>query len=109
MNSGRYSECDGYGEAPWNWNWQPPLEENPSEIAAESHAAVCQATFRVPFFNFVKYAIEQARFLIIYSMVYVMFAITFGRDNKIAPPTQEIYVEVEKVSKHRNPLKRRTD
>ncbi|PVH69521.1 hypothetical protein DL98DRAFT_171033 [Cadophora sp. DSE1049] len=47
----------GCGEAPWDWNWYPPLEGIPSEIAAEFHATVCQAIFRIPFSDFVKCAL----------------------------------------------------
>ena len=101
-----------YSGAPWDWNWRPPLEGMPSKIAADFHATVCQAIFRIPFSDFVKYALgytTQARFL-----NSLLDDICDVRDNlrtefQDRPRIQEIYVEVEKVSKHRNPLKRRTD
>ena len=55
-----------YSGSPWDWNWRPPLEGIPSEIAADFHATVCQAIFRIPFSDFVKYALgytTKARFL----------------------------------------------
>ena len=47
----------GYGEPPWDWNWQPPLLGTASKIADEFHAAVCRAVFRIPFIDFVKWAL----------------------------------------------------
>ena len=47
----------GCGEPLWDWDWQPPLEGIPSEIAAEFHATVCQAIFRIPYSDFVKCAL----------------------------------------------------
>jgi hypothetical protein len=46
-----------YSESPWDPNWQPPFEGSLSEIAAEFHATVCLAIFRVPFLDFVKYVL----------------------------------------------------
>ena len=101
-----------YSGSPWDWNWRPPLEGVPSKIAADFHATVCQAIFRIPFSDFVKYALgytTKARFL-----NNLLDGVCDIRDNlrteyRNCPSIQDIYVEVEKVSKHRNPLKRRTD
>ena len=101
-----------YSGSPWDWNWRPPLEGVPSKIAADIHATVCQAIFRIPFSDFVKYALgytTKARFL-----NNLLDGVCDIRDNlrteyRNCPSIQDIYVEVEKVSKHRNPLKRRTD
>ena len=98
----------GYGEAPWNWNWQPPLEGIPSEIAAEFHAAVCQAVFRIPFSDFVKSALgynTKAHFL--NSLVDAVCDVraNLRTEYQGCPRTQEIYVEVEKVSKHGSRVK----
>jgi len=102
----------GCGEAPWDWNWHPPLEGIPSEIAAKFHATVCQAIFRIPFSDFVKCALgysTKAHFL--NSLV---DAVCDVRENlrteyQDRPRIQEIYVKVEKVSKHGSPSKPRTD
>ena len=102
----------GYGEAPWDWNWHPPLEGIPSEIAAKFHATVCQAIFRIPFSDFVKCALgysTKAHFL--NSLVDAVCDVrnNLRTEYQDRPRIQEIYVEVEKVSKHERPLKRRTD
>ena len=93
----------GYGEAPWNWNWQPPLEGIPSEIAAEFHAAVSQATFRIPFFDFVKYALgytTKACFLNNLLDGVCDIRDKLRREFVNHPQVKEIYVTVEKVSKY---------
>ena len=98
----------GCGEAPWDWNWHPTLEGVPSEIAAEFHAAVCQAVFRIPFSDFVKSALgynTKAHFL--NSLVDAVCDVraNLRTEYQGCPRTQEIYVEVEKVSKHGSRVK----
>jgi len=102
----------GCGEAPWDWNWHPPLEGIPSEIAAEFHATVCQAIFRLPFSDFVKCALGYSTKA--QCLNSLLDAVCDVRDNlrteyQGRPRIQEIYSKVEKVSKHGSPLKRRTD
>jgi hypothetical protein len=46
-----------YSESLWDLDWQLLFEGSPSEIAAEFHATICRAIFRVPFFDFVKYTL----------------------------------------------------
>ncbi|PVH76118.1 hypothetical protein DL98DRAFT_657703 [Cadophora sp. DSE1049] len=89
-----------YNGSPWDWNWRPPLEGMPSKIAADFYATVCQAVFRIPFSDFVKYALgytTKARFL-----NNLLDDVCDVRDNlrteyQDRPRIQEIYVEVEKA------------
>jgi len=93
----------GCGKAPWNWNWEPPLEGIPSEIAAEFHATVCQAIFRIPFSDFVKFALEYStRAPSLDSLLSDVCDVrdSLRRAYQDRPKVQEIYVEVEKVSRH---------
>ncbi|KAL2063213.1 hypothetical protein VTL71DRAFT_5017 [Oculimacula yallundae] len=93
----------GYGEAPWDWNWHPPLEGIPSEIATEFHTTVCQAIFRIPFSDFVKCALRystKAHFL--KNLVDAVYDV---RDNlrteyQDRPGIQGIYVEALKQRHH---------
>ncbi len=90
-------------ESPWDPNWQPPFEGSPSEIAAEFHATVCLAIFRVPFFDFVKYALGYN--MKAHSLVSLLHAVCDVRDGlrtafQDRPMTRDIYTEVEKVSEH---------
>ncbi|KAH6672618.1 hypothetical protein B0J14DRAFT_77801 [Halenospora varia] len=102
----------GYSEPPWNWNWQPPLEGVPSEIAADFHATVCRAIFRVPFFDFVKCALgysTKAHF--VGSLLHAACNVRDGlrRTFQERPWTKDIYIEVEKASKHGDPSRRSTN
>ncbi|KAH6694379.1 hypothetical protein BKA61DRAFT_711986 [Leptodontidium sp. MPI-SDFR-AT-0119] len=95
----------GCGKAPWNWNWQPPLEGIPSEIAAELHATVCQAIFRIPFSDFVKFALEYSTRAP--SLNNLLSAVCDVRDSlrrayQDRPKVQEIYVKVEKALKQQH-------
>ncbi|CZT53336.1 uncharacterized protein RSE6_14830 [Rhynchosporium secalis] len=94
-----------YSRSPWDWNWQPPLEGTPSQIAAEFHAALCQAIFRIPFSDFVKYALgytTKARFL-----NNLLDGVCDIRDKLRTefsghPQIEEIYIDIEKVLKQRH-------
>ena len=89
----------GYSGSPWDWNWRPPLEGMPSRITADFHATVCQVIFRISFSDFVKYALgytTQARFLTVYSIIYAMYAITFGRNSKIALGYRRFILKLKK-------------
>jgi len=89
-------------ESPWDWNWHPPLEGIPSEIAAEFHATVCQAVFRIPFSNFVKYALgytTKARFLNNLLDGICDIRDELRREFVGRPQVKEFYFAVEKVSK----------
>jgi hypothetical protein len=95
----------GYCESPWDWNWQPPLEGVPSEIAAEFHAVACRAIFRVPFFDFVQCALGYSGKAQSASLLYAVSDVRDGlrRAFQARPSTREIYLKVEKVRKRRNP------
>jgi len=89
-------------ESPWDWNWHPPLEGIPSEIAAEFHATVCQAVFRIPFSNFVKYALgytTKARFLNNLLDGVCDIRDELRREFMGRPRVKEFYFAVEKVNK----------
>ncbi|KAH7330027.1 hypothetical protein BKA65DRAFT_480193 [Rhexocercosporidium sp. MPI-PUGE-AT-0058] len=94
-----------YSESPWDWNWYPPLEGIPSEIAAEFHATVCQAIFRIPFSDFVKYALgytTKARFL-----NNLLHGVCDRRDKLRTefldrPQMKEIYIDIEKALKQQH-------
>lgn len=90
----------GYGKPPWDSNWRPPLEGIPSEIAAELHMIVYRAIFRIPFSDFVKYALRYNTTG--YYLDSLLYAICDVRDGLQAafqgrPGIKDIYVEVEKV------------
>ena len=100
MSSGERSKCHGYSESPWDSNWQPLLEGIPSEIAAEFHATVCRAIFRIPFFDFVKYALgynTKGHFLgsLLHAVCDVRDSLRTAFQDR--PGTKDIYVEVEKA------------
>ena len=92
-----------YSGSPWDWNWRPPLEGIPSEIAADFHATVCQAIFRIPFSDFVEYALgytTKARFL-----SNLLDGVCDIRDKLRTefldrPQIKEIYIDIEKVSRY---------
>ena len=91
----------GGGRAPWNWDWEAPLEGTPSEIAAEVHATVCQAIFRIPFSDFVKYALGYSTKALFLNSL--LGAVCDVRDSlqtvyQDHPKMLETYVEVESVS-----------
>lgn len=89
----------GYGEPPWDWNWQPPLSGTASKIADELQAAVCRAVFRVPFLGLIKWALGYNAF-----HVRSLFdAVCNVRDSLRravldAPGTEDTFAQVEKVS-----------
>ncbi|XMA13634.1 hypothetical protein WAI453_006425 [Rhynchosporium graminicola] len=88
----------GCDETPWDRDWHPPLEGNPSEIAAEFHATVCQAVFRVPFSDLVRYALGYSTKA--HSLNNLLDAVcnvrdTLRRQYHNHPGTKEIYVAVE--------------
>jgi hypothetical protein len=90
----------GYGKPPWDSNWQPPLEGIPSEIAAEFHVIICRAIFRIPFSDFVKYALGYNTTG--YHLGSLLHAVCDVRDGlrtafQGRPGIKDIYVEVEKV------------
>ncbi|KAH9222499.1 hypothetical protein DL95DRAFT_380814 [Leptodontidium sp. 2 PMI_412] len=60
-------------ESPWDPDWQPPFKGSPSEVAAEFHATVCRAIFRVPFFDFGKDALRYN--MKTYSLVSLLHAV----------------------------------
>ena len=96
------------GGSPWDVNWQPPLEGSPSEIAAEFHATVCRAIFRVPFSDFVKYALGYNTKAI--SLMSILLAVCDVRDSlrttfQDCPMIKDMYTEVEKVSEYGDPLR----
>ncbi|KAH6667184.1 hypothetical protein B0J14DRAFT_704750 [Halenospora varia] len=95
----------GYSESPWNWNWQPPLKGVPSKIAADFHATVCCAIFRVPFFDFVKCALgynTKAHF--VRSLLHAACDVRDGLRTEFQdrPRTKDIYIEVEKALEQRH-------
>lgn len=91
----------GY-RAPWDWNWQPPLSGDPSKIADDFHAAVCRAVFRVPLFNFVRYALGYSKALSIESLLIATRDVRTSLQSKFQhrPETKDTYIKVEKVSEH---------
>jgi len=90
----------GYGESPWDWNWQSPLSGTPSEIANEFHSAISRAIFRVPFFDFVKYTLGYSNALFVKSLISAVCDVrdSLQREIQHSPHTKDIYLEVEKVS-----------
>ncbi|KAE8441390.1 hypothetical protein EG329_005017 [Mollisiaceae sp. DMI_Dod_QoI] len=85
---------------------QMPFEYRiPSEIAAEFHATVCQAIFRVPFSDFVKYALgytTKARFL-----TNLLHGVCDRRDKLRSefldrPQIKKIYIDIEKALKQQH-------
>jgi hypothetical protein len=90
----------GY-DAPWDWNWQPPLSGNPYEIAAEFHAAVSRAVFRIPLLDFVKYALGyDTKALFVKSLFDATRDVcdSLQRAFRDHPTAREIYNDVEQVS-----------
>lgn len=89
----------GYGESPWDWNWQSPLLGTASEIADKFHAAVCRAVFRIPFLDFVKWALGSDA-LFVGSLFNTVCDVCDRLQSEIAsiPGRKNVYVEVEKVS-----------
>lgn len=89
----------GYGESPWNWNWEPPHAGTASEIAVEFHAAVCRAVFRIPFLDFVKWSLGY-RAPFVTSLFNAVCDVRDRLERTILDVrgTKEIYLEVEKVS-----------
>ncbi|PVH70799.1 hypothetical protein DL98DRAFT_124038 [Cadophora sp. DSE1049] len=91
----------GCGEIPWDRDWHLPLEGSASEIAAKIHAAVCQAVFRIPFSDLVKYALGYStRATSLNSLLDAVCDVrdTFRKKYRSHPGTQGIYIEVEAVS-----------
>jgi hypothetical protein len=88
----------GYGESPWDWDWQPPLSGIASEIADEVHMAVCRAVFRVPFLDFVKWALGSDA-LFIRSLFNAIRDVRdrLQREIRDIPRTKDIYFKVQKV------------
>jgi hypothetical protein len=91
----------GY-RAPWDWNWQLPLSGDPRKIADDFHAAVCRAVFRVPLFDFVKCALGYSKALFIESLLNAVRDVRTSLQSAFRdrPETKDIYIKVEKVSKH---------
>jgi hypothetical protein len=89
----------GYGGAPWDWNWQPPLSGIASEIADEFHMAVCRAVFRIAFLDFVKWALGCDA-LFIRSLFNAVRDVRnrLQREIQDSPGTKDIYLKVQKVS-----------
>jgi hypothetical protein len=95
----------GYGKSPWDPNWEPPFQGSSSEIATEFHATVCRAIFRVPFFDFVKYALGyNMKVRLFMSLLHAVCDVRDGLRTTFQgrPMTRDIYVEVEQVSEHRH-------
>lgn len=93
----------GYGKPLWNWNWRVPLEGIPSEIAAEFHAAVCQAIFRIPLSDFVDCALGYNTKVESLDKLFVAVCKvrhSLRTEYERHPGTMDTYVEVEKVSRH---------
>ncbi|KAL5313257.1 hypothetical protein ACEPPN_018990 [Leptodophora sp. 'Broadleaf-Isolate-01'] len=94
-----------YSASPWDWDWRPPLKGIPSQMAVDFHATVCQAIFRVPFSDFVKYALgytTKAR-----SLNNLLDGVCDIRDKLRTefldrPQIKEIYIEIEKALKQRH-------
>jgi len=89
----------GYSESPWDWNWEPLHAGTASEIADEFHAAVCRAVFRIPFLDFVKWALGY-RAPFVTSLFDAVCDVRDRLQRAILDVlgTKDIYVEVEKVS-----------
>lgn len=88
-------------DAPWDWNWQPPLSGDPSEIAYDFHTIVSRAVFRVPLSDFVKCALGHSTQAI--SVGALLSAVCDVRDSLQGSihsllETKKIYINVEKVS-----------
>ena len=90
----------GY-QAPWDWDWRPPLFGDPCEIADEIHTVVTRAVFRIPTLDFVRYALgyeNKALFIrSLFGAVRDLCSTLQTRFND-HPEMQNTYVEVEKVS-----------
>jgi hypothetical protein len=95
----KFRTSPGRGEAPWDWNWQPPLAGSASKIADEFHAAVCRAVFRIPFVEFVKWILGSDS-LFVRSLFGAVCDVRDQLQRAIhnAPETMRVYLEVEKVS-----------
>ncbi|TVY37821.1 hypothetical protein LOCC1_G008416, partial [Lachnellula occidentalis] len=91
----------GYGESPWDWNWQPPRSGIASKIADEFHAAVGRAIFRIPFFDFVKWALGSDALCIGINAV-LDVRDSLQKTILDVPGTKNIYVEVEKILESRH-------
>jgi hypothetical protein len=89
--------------APWDHNWQPPLLENPDQIADQFHAAVCRAVFRVPPLDFVKCALGyNSKAFSAESLLNAACEVrnSLRRAFQDRPETKDTYLKVEKVSNH---------
>ncbi|KAH8749263.1 hypothetical protein F5882DRAFT_445864 [Hyaloscypha sp. PMI_1271] len=76
----------------------------PSEIGAEFHTAVCQAIFRIPFSDFVKYALGYTKkALFLNNLLDSVYDIRdkLRREFMNRPQVKEIYVNVEKALEQR--------
>lgn len=100
----RFRMPPGHGESPWDWNWQPPFTGTTSEIADEFHVAVCRAVFRVPFLDFVNWALGSNA-LFVESLLNAVRDVRdrFQKMISNSPGIKDVYVAVEKVSMQ-NPI-----
>ncbi|PVH75955.1 hypothetical protein DL98DRAFT_642514 [Cadophora sp. DSE1049] len=92
-----------YIQSPWDWNWQPFLSRTAPEIAIELHAVVCRAVFRIPFLDFVKWAIGFDILLVrsLFNTVYDVCS-SLRRAILDVPGRKGIYIKVEKILKSRH-------